>query len=132
MVLISLKSKEMTDKQPTALRLAGWLEKWARDYAGTQLEDMALTDAAAELRRLHEANEAFGKRQEWWNERMFELEQQRNELLEALKMAWPLIETEKLKQDGSYGSNFVQAKADRIRAVYEKARAAIASAEGKQ
>lgn len=94
----------MTDKQPEALRLADALD--AAPYScGCTME------AAAELRRLHAENA---------------------ELLEALKMAWPLIETEKLKQDGSYGSNFVQAKADRIRAVYEKSRAAIAKVEGKQ
>ena len=51
-------------------------------------------EAAAELRRLHAENEAliaaneqFSKRQEWWNERMFALEQQRDALLEALKLA---------------------------------------------
>ena len=40
-----------------------------------------VADAAAELRRLHEenealreANEAFGRRQEWWDNRMGELE----------------------------------------------------------
>lgn len=48
-------------------------------------------EAAAKLRRLHEenaelrkANATFGQRQEWWNERMFALEQQRDALLKAL------------------------------------------------
>lgn len=42
---------------------------------------------AAELRRLHaenealrEANEAFGRRQEWWNEKMVALEERNAEL----------------------------------------------------
>ena len=64
--------------QPEALRLADWLED---QYDPTYNQ----AQAAAELRRLYEANEAFGKRQEWWNERMFVLEQQRDALLEALK-----------------------------------------------
>ena len=34
---------------------------------------------------LQEANEAFGKRQEWWNEKMLTLEAQRGALLEALQ-----------------------------------------------
>ena len=64
--------------QPEALRLADWLED---QYDPTHNQ----AQAAAFLRQLHEANEAFGKRQEWWNERMFVLEQQRDALLEALK-----------------------------------------------
>ena len=50
------------------------------------------SQATIELRRLHEenaelreANETFGQRQAWWNDRMFALEQQRDVLLEALK-----------------------------------------------
>lgn len=69
-------------------------------------------EAAAELRRLHEANEAFGKRQEWWNERMFVLEQQRDALLEALKAAEPYLR----HADVAYN-------------VYVQARAAIKAAE---
>jgi hypothetical protein len=68
-------------EQPEALRLADEMEA-----------DGICMRAAAELRRLsaenealREANEAFGKRQEWWTERMFVLEQQRDALLEALK-----------------------------------------------
>lgn len=66
--------------QPEALRLADELEMWTLGEP-----------AAIELRRLHaenealrEANEAFGKRQEWWNEKMFTIEQQRDALLEAV------------------------------------------------
>jgi hypothetical protein len=64
-------------EQPTALRLANSL-------AAHSLSRHGQTQAAAELRQLHEANEAFGKRQEWWNERMFLLEQQRDALITAL------------------------------------------------
>lgn len=74
-------------KQPEALRLAEWLDVVGRPGG-------LCGEAAAELRRLHAENEAltaaneqFSKRQEWWNERMFVLEQQRDALLEALKLA---------------------------------------------
>jgi hypothetical protein len=60
--------------EPTALRLADECDEGMVDFG----------QAATELRRLHEANEAFGKRQEWWNERMFVLEQQRDALITAL------------------------------------------------
>jgi len=36
----------------------------------------AMSLAADEIVELREANEAFAKRQEWWTERMFELEKQ--------------------------------------------------------
>ena len=62
----------MTDKQSEALRLADAIEA-AVEVGRYQVGGVA-DCAAAELRRLHEANEAFGKRQEWWNERMFEPE----------------------------------------------------------
>ena len=75
----------MTEKSE-ALRLADALE--VMHY----YEDLG-QEAATILRQLHEANEAFGKRQEWWNERMFVLEQQRDALLEALKLARPYIST---------------------------------------
>lgn len=72
-------------EQPTALLIADNLGKpW------TLLSDQV--KAAEELRRLHAenealraANEAFGERQEWWNERMVILEQQRDELLGILQ-----------------------------------------------
>ena len=57
-----------------------------------RLAELLAVKAAAELRRQHEeiaelreANETFGKRQEWWNERMFVLEAQRDALLGALR-----------------------------------------------
>jgi hypothetical protein len=58
-------------EHPEALRLADEL-------------DAELRRLSAENEALREANEAFGKRQEWWTERMFGLEQQRDALLEAL------------------------------------------------
>lgn len=79
-----------------ALRLAELIE---RDYHD---ETLAPRMAATELRRLHaenealrEANEAFGKRQEWWNDRMFEQEQRYMALVKAMAdakaMQMPLI-----------------------------------------
>ena len=69
-----------------ALRLAELIE---RDYHD---ETLAPRMAATELRRLHtenealrEANEAFDKRQEWWNDKMVALEEQNAELVEALR-----------------------------------------------
>ena len=56
------------NKQPEALRLADWLVIRSNGPMDARHK------VAAELRRLHEENEAFGKRQEWWNDRMFELE----------------------------------------------------------
>ena len=54
--------------------------------------------AAAELRRLvaenealREVNEAFGKRQEWWNEKMVALEAINAELREALRRCRDMV-----------------------------------------
>lgn len=96
--------------QPEALRLAKRLGGW-----GTTADEQF--QAAAELRRLHEANEAFGKRQEWWNERMFVLEQQRDALLEALKKIEAI-------EDKMFGSDW-----EEIEEARDIARAAIKAAE---
>jgi hypothetical protein len=77
--------------QPEALRLADELI-YVSKYSDSEHWN-TLAETAAELRQLHEANEAFGKRQEWWNERMFVLEQQRDALLEALKKLDNFFET---------------------------------------
>jgi hypothetical protein len=90
--------------QPEALRLADELEA----PVGTQSTYSAMRQAAAELHRLHA---------------------QRDALLEALKLAWPIIEAEMYRQNCSYGKNFSQTKADRARAAHEKARAAIKAVE---
>ena len=52
-----------------------------------------------------------------------------DELVEALKFAWPIIEHERYKWEGSYGKNFDSAKADRARQACEKVRAALAKME---
>jgi hypothetical protein len=95
--------------QPEALRLADACD------LGYPLEEDA-RQAAAKLRQLHEANEAFGKRQEWWNERMFVLEEQRDALLEALKEA-----AEALQIAADNAGNFYQ--------YTKEARAAIKAVE---
>jgi hypothetical protein len=65
--------------QPTAMQLAAQLDD---ELVRTVEVDMLYHQAAAELRRMHDqiealeaANEAFGQRQVWWNERMVTLEQ---------------------------------------------------------
>ena len=94
--------KDLNDRFETWYRLTHWMSPPLDRRAGNgEYEDAvvhcmylayragfnrARKESKAELRRLHEANEAFGKRQEWWNERMFALERQRDELLEALKL----------------------------------------------
>ena len=66
----------MTD-QPEALRVAHWLERDGR----VNCYEHPLVDAArllreqhAEIQWLREAIQVFGKRQEWWVEKMFDME----------------------------------------------------------
>ena len=101
-------------EQPEALRLAKMLEQDPRSKSHH-------AEAAAKLRQLHEANEAFGKRQEWWNERMFVLEEQRDALLEALKLA--------LSSHGVMLTSYPPQDAWKFYGVEEKARAAIKMVE---
>jgi hypothetical protein len=68
----------MTDEQPLALKLADAI---SRIDTLTEYQRKLIFQAAAELRRMHDenaelraANEAFDKRQKWWNEKMFVLE----------------------------------------------------------
>lgn len=56
--------------------------------------------------------------------------QQRDELLDALRLAMPLIEREKFKADGAYGKNYVQTKSEAARVLYDSARAAITKTTG--
>ena len=93
--------------QPEALRLADELErdKWhvpavvmqaaADELRGLHAEraaaDGVINDLVAKVRELQEANEAFGKRQEWWNEKMLTLEAQRGALRAELKEATEAI-----------------------------------------
>lgn len=74
------------NEQPEALRLADLLEQ---QFPLGTAQHYLDGEAAAELRRLHEANEAFGKRQEWWNDRMVELEAALRQAVEALNTARP-------------------------------------------
>lgn len=107
--------------KPEALRMADLLEQDPRSKAHHD-------EAAAELRRLHAenasliaSNEAFGRHQKWWNEKMFTLEQQRDALLEALKEVVPLLEEVlEITDDPEPGS------------IGHKARAAIAAVEGEK
>ena len=67
------------NEQPEALRLADAMLNYF-DERGPDAEAVA-----AELRRLHEENKAFGKRQEWWNDRMFKMENALRQALDALE-----------------------------------------------
>jgi len=96
------------NEQPEALRLADMIERYnAGVHSQAIVEDYSR--AADELRRLHEADEAFGKRQEWWNDRMFEMETALRQAVEAL---------EAIAVDAKTTSN-----------AYETARQAIAAAK---
>ena len=152
----------MTDRQVDALRLADALNQqavWEGHYGPSYLRDL-LPEAADELRRLHaenealrdgkafhegacdaalmenralrQANEAFAQRQEWWNERMFALEKQRDELLEALK---GIIKAE--HSEGRGGSGFIPKAPtlehqQRVYQAWQKAHAAIAKVKGEK
>ena len=111
--------------QPTALRLADDLAKY--------LGGNTATKAAAELRRQHEENQRLYAQHASvvsdYEKAVVALKAQRDALLEALKLAWPIIEKEKFMQDGCYGKNFIQSKAERARKAYEKALAAIKAVE---
>ena len=75
----------MTD-QPEALRVAEHLELYATFGRGDRSHDAArlLREQHAEIQELREANETFGKRQEWWNEKMFDMELEVERLRNAL------------------------------------------------
>lgn len=49
-------------------------------------------------------------------------------LAEALRLALPILEHERFKQDASYGGNFSQTRADRARKALDAAREALATA----
>ena len=104
--------------KPKALRLAAELEA---------CPTISYKTHASELRRLYAdnfslivVNKAFAERQKWWNERMFVLETQRNQLLEALRSIADCCDEEHAARD--YASRRAE-----IRGI---ARAAIAKAEG--
>lgn len=91
------------NEQPEALRLADWLDGSSNGPLDARHQ------AAAELRRLHEvverksdaiqklwkqrdtleaANKEFEKRQEWWNDRMFEMEAALRQAVGALEKVY--------------------------------------------
>ena len=72
----------MTD-QPEALRLADWLERRGERQQHLDAARL-LREQHAEIEELREANEAFGKRQEWWSEKMFQIETEVERLREAV------------------------------------------------
>ncbi len=117
----------MTDK-PEALRLADALQQqavWEGHYGPSYLRDM-LSAAAAELRRLHSENIAAVSSFLSADDERIKLRAQRDELLHALKLAWPIIENEKFRQECSYASNFRQHRADHARVAYERAKSVFA------
>ena len=74
----------MTD-QPEALRVAQALESdWRVNLASNRDAARLLREQHAEIQELREANETFGKRQEWWNEKMFDMELEVERLRNAL------------------------------------------------
>lgn len=78
----------MTEAERLARALTDWSTKEVRDLDRLDAADL-LRSQAAEIEALRAANERFGKRQEWWNERMFSLAQERNELLaDAERYRW--------------------------------------------
>lgn len=78
----------MTEAERLARALTDWSTKEVRDLDRLDAADL-LRSQAAEIEALRAANERFGKRQEWWNERMFSLAQERNELLaDAERFRW--------------------------------------------
>jgi Ni,Fe-hydrogenase III large subunit len=111
-------------EQPTALRLADELA----DYTGFTV--VGMDQAAAELRRQHQEIEQLRVREAADLLEIGRLVVQRDELLETLKLVFPALERLKFEADGSYGSNFSQARADTARKNYQAARGAIAKAEG--
>ena len=64
--------------------------------------------------------------------RIARLQQQRDELLVALKMALPMVEAEHFKQAGSYGRNYVETKSDRAREAYTTAKSVISKVESEK
>ena len=109
--------------QPEALRLAD-VSRLSRHHEWHLQVD-------AELRRQHEEITQLRHGAAATNLCIVGLVSRRDALLEALKLAWPIIEAEMYKQNCSYGKNFSQTKADRARAAHEKARAAISAVEKK-
>jgi chromosome segregation ATPase len=114
-------------EQPTALRLADWLED---QYDPTHNQE----DAAAELRRLHAENERLHQINQshemklsvrGYELQIEDLKAAIAELLETLKDA-----TDAIEHWGAYSSDYFQQKWD-LHSDINAARAAITRAEGK-
>lgn len=58
-----------------------WIKELCPEIADWQVELIA-----GEYQALREANEAFAKRQEWWDRKMFQLEQQLEEAVPHLRL----------------------------------------------
>lgn len=63
---------------------------------------------------------------------LMECQAMRDELLSALVAAFPIVEGEMLKQDASYGKNFVEEKAEKARKAHALVRSAIEKLTEKQ
>ena len=88
----------LTDEQIKQCREAGYmhsglLAKHSFSKSARAIEAAACAERDQRIAELEAANEAFVKRQEWWNERMVELERQ---LEEARKDAKPCPTCESL------------------------------------
>ena len=78
---------EKQDNQDALLALADRIQEADNKPIAINLAASdELRRLVAENEALREANEAFGKRQEWWNDKMFALEERNAELVEALRL----------------------------------------------
>lgn len=110
------------DEQPTAMRLAKWLD--AMPSSGYALSNQA----AAELRRLHEENQSLSKCLFQMQEAAKKLEQQLGEAVwnygEKVRANQELLEALKLADALLWGANMNAVVVER------KVKAAIAKTEG--
>jgi len=79
----------LTDERLDELWLSPMSFDWEhREYARA-IESESTAPLLARIAELEQANEAFAARQEWWNSRMFELEQKVAELeADAKRYRW--------------------------------------------
>jgi hypothetical protein len=119
--------EEVAKLQAENTRLREWhATAWNRGHA------VGLNGLNTALRQMeeHRKSDAWGNTQ--LTEALLLAEEQRDELLAALKLALPTLQKLKFEADCSYGSNFSRAQAETNRRNYEAACAAIAKAEGEQ